>query len=703
MNIKIDHNLFVTVDELAASTQETVTEVPTHRILIYDRSGSMYSILGQVAEDMCALVDAFSKKDVLSIGWFSGEGQFRFMCKGMSCERKADIKRVIRENASTVGLTCFSEISADAVTVAEEMRAFMPMPTALTFLTDGNPVVSNYQKEMANLKAALNRLGTVVETAVFVGYGSWYNRETLSSMAWWTGGTFVHAASIGDVRKIYSKYHVDTQVEKRFPYRIPKCKNIIAIYALHRGSVSLFDPSDTQILVPEGAVVGVIHEFDDVPVMRHVLSKETIENAMYAGALAASQNARADVAMAILGTLGDVGLAQLVSNCITQDEVGHAEKWLITAVEGKERYAQGKKVGCVPTENATSVFDILEVLVNGDAKFYPYHEEFEYKRTGVKTTVAEGYSKFTADKEVACPISALVFHSKRLNASLQVTIPGTIELGKEAKKVGLPETYPTKQIRTYTIIKDGRLNVTRIPVTLNKDTWNKLYKLGVFDRAWTRMDENTIVTIPLLNYPVMNRAMGKKYLSTKVLGDLTLSELGLEAELKAIKARIAEYDTTPEPTPFQTKEQIQFLLEAGISEKGIYSPPSDAGESTDVYEARGVEVVIKGLSSLPSVNDVKKKISSGKPFTRGEQIVKDAMDQIDSAIKGEPDKLARLQELEKDVKNELRQVRYEMAKTRASVILGGRWFTELGSRNNTVFKHRDYEIELKDRLERVAY
>lgn len=703
MNIKIDNNLYVTVDQIAASTRETVVEVPTHRILIYDRSGSMYSILGQVAEDMCALVDAFSSKDVLSIGWFSGEGQFRFMCKGMSCEKKSDIKRVIRENAHTVGMTCFSEISADAVTVAEEIRAFNPMPTALTFLTDGNPVVSNYSKEMANLKSALNRLGAVVETAVFVGYGSWYNRETLSSMAWWTGGTFVHAASIGDIRRIYSKYHVDTQAEKRFPYRVPKCKNMIAVYALHRGSVSLFDPNETQILVPEGAIVGMIHEFDDAPTMRHVLGKDVIENAMYAGALAASQNARADVAMAILGTLGDVGLAQLVSNCITQDEVGHAEKWLITAVEGKQRYAQGKKVGCVPTEDATSVFDVLEVLVNGGAEFYPYHEEFEYKRTGVKTTVAEGYSKFTADTDVACPISGLVFHSKRLNASLQVTIPGTIELGKEAKKVGLPETFPTKQIRTYTIIKDGRLNVTRLPVTLNKETWNKLHKLGVFDRAWTRMDENTIVTIPLSDYPVMNRAMGKRYLSTKVLGDLVLNELGLEAEAKAIKARLAEYDTTPEPTPFQTAEQIQFLLEAGISEKGIYSPPSEAGESSDVYEARGVEVVIKGLSSLPSVNDVKKKLSSGKPLTRGERIVESAMKQIDSAIKGEPDKLTYLQELEKNVKSELREVRYEMAKTRAAVILGGRWFTELGSRNNTMFTYGDYEIELKDRLERVAY
>jgi len=703
MNIKIDNNLYVTVDQIPMDARETVVEVPTHRILIYDRSGSMYSVLGQVAEDMCALVDAFSPKDILSIGWFSGEGQFRFMCKGMSCDKKGDIKRAIRENASTVGMTCFSEISADAATVAEEMRAFKPMPTALTFLTDGNPVVSNYQREMTNLKSALNRLGGVVETAVFVGYGSWYNRETLSSMAWWTGGTFVHASSINDVRKIYSKYHVDTQAEKRFPYRVPKVKNPIAIYTLHRGSVSLFDPNETQILAPQGAIVGIIQEANDVAATRGVLPKETIENAMYAGALAASQNARADVAMAILGTLGDVGLAQLVSNCITQDEVGHAEKWLISAVEGKERYAQGKKVGCVPTEDATSVFDILEVLVNGDAKFYPYHEEFEYKRTGVKTTVAEGYSKFTADKEVACPISALVFHSKRLNASLQVTIPGTIELGKGAKKIGLPETYPTKQIRTYTIIKDGRLNVTRIPVTLNKETWNKLYKLGVFDRTWTRMDENTIVTIPLSDYPVMNRAMGKRYLSTKILGGLVLNELGLEAELKAIKARLAEYDTTPEPTPFQTAEQIQFLLEAGISEKGIYSPPSEAGETNDVYEARGVEVVIKGLSSLPSVNDVKKKISSGKPFTRGEKIVSSAMEQIDSVIRGEPDKLARLQELERSVKDELRQVRYEMAKTRAAVILGGRWFTELGSRNNTMFTHGDYEIELKDRLERVAY
>jgi hypothetical protein len=224
--------------------------------------------------------------------------------------------------------------------------------------------------------------------------------------------------------------------------------------------------------------------------------------------------------------------------------------------------------------------------------------------------------------------------------------------------------------------------------------------MGVVDSAY---EPNTIQVIALSDFPVMNRAMAKKYLSAHLLGRLAIRELKLEADLKAIKAELEKYDTTPEPTAFQTAEQIQCLLDAGISEKGIYSPPTVTAEKEDVYEARGVEVVIKGLASLPSVNAVKKKLSGGKSLTRGERIISNAMDWLAGLTQPLHDRLEFLQGIEKEVKAELRQVRYDMAKSRAAVILGGRWFTELGSRNNTMFKYEDYEIEFKDRLERVAY
>jgi len=703
MNIKISPNLVLTIGwNEKVTKKETVEDAPVHRIIIYDRSGSMWGVLKDVTDDICQLVDAFSTKDILSIGWFSGEGEFRFMCKGLSCSNKGAIKDTVKKNATTVGMTCFSEIATDAVSVAEEIRNFNPnLPAMLTFLTDGNPVVSNYAREMANLKKALTQLGTMVESAVFIGYGSWYNRETLSNMATWTGGSFVHAANMNDVRHVYTKYNVNAQVEKRFPYTLPKLKNPpIAVFALQKGAISLFNAEERIISTPAGSLVGILHDDTSLSQQRDTFETAIIDDMMYAAALAASQVSRSDAAIEILGALGDVGLAQLLTNCITQDEVGHAEKWLSTAVEGKERYVQGKQVGCVPAENATSVFQILEVLADGDAKFYPYHKEFSYKRTGLKSSVADGYSKFTPDKSVACSISGLVFHSSRLNASIQVTIPGTIDLGDAGEKVGLARTFPTKQIRTFTVIKDGRLNVTHIPVSVSRRTWEELWKMGVVDSAY---EPNTIQVIALSDFPVMNRAMAKKYLSAHLLGRLAIRELMLEADLKAIKAELEKYDTTPEPTAFQTAEQIQCLLDAGISEKGIYSPPTVTGEKEDVYEARGVEVVIKGLASLPSVNAVKKKLSDGKSLTRGERIISNAMDWLAGLTQPVHDRLEFLQGIEKEVKAELRQVRYDMAKSRAAVILGGRWFTELGSRNNTMFKYEDYEIEFKDRLERVAY
>jgi hypothetical protein len=181
---------------------EGLPEVPPvkHNIWIYDRSGSMYSLLAKVIKDLEHFADGLKEGDTLSVAWFSTErGQYRYILKGHVVGRQSNdiVKNMLNQNNTTIGLTCFSEVLMETETVVQDLLAMgISDSFALMFFTDGYPVVSNYNKELQDIFKTIQRLAPVISDAMLVGYGDYYNRDLMADMARTFGGTLVHSSRL---------------------------------------------------------------------------------------------------------------------------------------------------------------------------------------------------------------------------------------------------------------------------------------------------------------------------------------------------------------------------------------------------------------------------------------------------------------------------------------------------------------------------
>ena len=145
-------------------------------------------------------------------------------------------------------------------------------------------------------------------------------------------------------------------------------------------------------------------------------------------------------------------------------------------------------------------------MEDGEANFYPYDSAFEYKRIGVPSKVKPGYAKFEAEKGARAPLNSLTWNSSKLNLSVLAKIQGTVELKDGHQKFGLVKNYPTFIFRNYTLVKDGFLNVQKLPVSVSEQTFAVLQAQNVIDirASWAK---DKVVLLHLDRIPVINRAI----------------------------------------------------------------------------------------------------------------------------------------------------------------------------------------------------
>src|SRR6185369_12867543 len=163
--LEIKPNLYLVEQEIT-NPQPNVNEASNH-IWIYDRSGSMYGTLSEVVTDLKQKASTLSKGDSLSLAWFSGEGDFRFILKGFKITGDSDYKaidKILSDNSTTRGTTCFSEDLEDTEKTLKDLEVLGNF--SLMLMTDGYPVVSNYNKEVEQILSVLKRLEGKVSTAL---------------------------------------------------------------------------------------------------------------------------------------------------------------------------------------------------------------------------------------------------------------------------------------------------------------------------------------------------------------------------------------------------------------------------------------------------------------------------------------------------------------------------------------------------------
>jgi len=712
--VQINANLYLTeysftlLDSLLG--EEIKKRESVNHIWIYDRSGSMYGLLDSLIEDLIKRAKTIPTGDTITFGWFSSEGQKNFILKGFKITESKDysiLEKALRANNTTIGCTCFSEILNETEQVVQDLSVF-GTNFALCFFTDGFPVVSNYNKEIQAIYNAVEKLNNKVTSALLVGYGDYYNKELMSEMAEKIGGALTHSANLPSFSVSLDSFVNSAKENKKISIELENeiTKNTL-IYNINGNNINLYtadENKEVKISCNEDEKTSVFVLTESKPKGVHINLEHTSKQSksftagLYAAAYILTQKTKTEIAIDVLGFVGDKKLIDLVTNSYTNAEYGKAEETIKEAIlDPKKRYLDGKVTGYVPPVDAFCLLDLIDVLAaDKEAYFYPRHDAFSYKRIGKASKLEEGYSEFNADKETRSPFYDVVWNETKLNLSLRSLIVGEIELGSEARKYGLVTPFPTFQYRNYTFVKDGILNVTTVPACLSEATFNLLQeKKVIVDKLWVAKE---VYILNLNAIPIVNRKIAESKTSATELCKLVLQEQEIKAQLKAYKwfkeKEFPEKEITVATAKTFVEKQQAFLESKGINSKtGAYEPPMTESEATDFYIAKEFAIKIKGLSSLPKIDAVTAKLKDNKKLTVSDSLIAIAVNAYAAQVfPHDNDKLAWLVQKIADLYQTLKPIRRQVQETKFAILLGKKWFDEFSSREENTLTINNYEF-----------
>lgn len=680
--LKIKDSLYLI--QIAINAVKTVIgkRQPVNHIFIFDRSGSMWSTLSGVIQDLVRQAEALPDGDTVSIGWFSSEREQGWICKGLSVtENRGKFEALLRRYDHTLSTTCFSNILADTTSVIEDLK---PISDAFSFVffTDGHPVVSNVTTEKVKVKAALTALAEKLGAAMFVGYSDSYNKEMLADMAKTAGGILVHADNLKQFAQHFQFF------QQQAVNATPRQGVKLDFQPLHgfaftaeQGKIEMFSTEDNLVY----ASGEHLYALSDLPQGTDFLTTADFGQGVdhfgihYAAARCLVQIGKLDEAIQVLAKTGDCSAIDQVTQAFTNTECGKVEDHLrVAAFNIGARWPDGRRdYNYVPAADAFCLLDLFDILAaDKEAVFLPYHESFEYKRRSRKTKAKEGYPKFEADKSAECKIGDFTWHGSRLNLSLLARIPGVVDLGEEAEKCNFAQKYKTHIWRNYTLIGDGVPNVSKLPVKMSADTMATLLTKCPSILAAYSHDASGPIHLDLTKLPVINQKIASAYLDTDTLCRKILEEQEIKAALKVYKYYLdALKQAKIEKGSLLSTAQEEFLKSKGITANG-FAPPTEAEEATDVLVVKELSIAIKGLKALPKVADVEAAMEKGKKLTLAWKIMADVIQEWRKESEGLDD-FSKTHWLEREIerlKIELGYVRSYIQRAKFAVVLAKKSF-----------------------------
>lgn len=707
--VKFNKNLFL-VQQPVVNTNKESKSKPINHIWEYDRSGSMSYILPQLCTDLKAQVRTLPIGDTITLGWFSSENkQFNFIVKGFKITDKADYKileNAIDKNNTTIGCTCFSEILEDTDNVIKDLSVISDT-FSFMFYTDGYPIVSNYSREIERINSALEKISGKIASSLFVGQGNYYNKSLMSDMAVKLGSGLIHSEDMNSFNVSLHNFLKDSrESDGKIEVELDSLSSgkRIAVFGLNGEQINVYPENEKTVrFSPSNKNKDYVYslqtnppsngeeiEFTDVNVRGKSSAVESIVKASFAASFILTQRTKTDQALEVLSNIGDKNLIDAVNNSFTNAEYGKAEEKIREAAfDSSRRFLQGRNTKYLPAADAFCLLDVVDILMEDEnAKFYPFNEKFNYSRIGVKQEAKSEYPKFDADKSSACNLSTLVWNKEMLNLSMLANINGTVTLKGDASKVGLAPVYPTNIFRTFTLVKDGFLNMSSLPVSLSKSTFDTMKEKGLIDDS-EKYTQEGIYELFLNRIPVINRAIADGKTSAKVLCQKAYQEIILEGKLKAFNFFKKQLEDSVRKSGVAGSSalslaQEEFLKTNGIV-RGSFNPPSVKADPTDFYYAKEFSVKIAKHSTLPSVNDAIKAVTTGKALTATQKLVNDGVleyNSITAKLSDDKVKLAAIESAVVKTKKELITVRSDIQRTKFSIILGKRWFDEFNSREN---------------------
>lgn len=480
--------------------------------------------------------------------------------------------------------------------------------------------------------------------------------------------------------------------------------------------------------------------------------------AAYAAVSLYSIRMNSDLVLSLLKGLGDVDFVERFSSCFGKQKYSEfMDSAKAAAFDPALRYTKGYDPTKVPAEDAYTILDLLRLLASDDDNHILMdHPDFRYSKIGrsridadevltpeeqtkvdeinvkisktkkasdIKALQAElsaildskkGALVFTANPAPeGYSISNLVYNESRPNVSIGVRKTGTVDLSGRLPEgpdfVKVPKVFSTFIFRNYAIIKDGLVNVEVLPVRVTKATAEELAKVLPPEAKPTNISiAGDFVTgvINLKALPVINRRMVAS-VSAKDLFERQFELIQTKAAQKVYK----DYLDTRFPKTASAKDKADYgevaakwLLEQGFGYNGYAPPHTTQAEATDVYMGKELEVSVPGYKTLPKVSEVWDRIASKKKQTTPGALMAPYVDEVEKYLTsdeytGTSDKDAAFKAwIEAKAKGSVqkaRQLMYQMACTKFSVVVGQVWFKEFSSLDETTLKVKLGEIDIE--------
>lgn len=409
----------------AAAAQPTAPE-PTHHVIVLDVSGSMYSDLPLIREQLKSrLPTLLGEDDTITIIWFSGRGECGILFEAVKPTLKdlADINRAIDRWLRPVGLTGFKEPLMLVQEVAARLVAKYKAPRiSLFFMSDGCDNVWRRDE----ILTVMSHVGAVIAASTMVMYGYYADQPFLTKMAEKSGGCVILAQDFKGYEPTF-----EAAMKRRAPAAKKTTVKVAGdpiggfVFALDGAEVLTFEVDSGKATVPAhvtdvfymtpqpaGSVRNLTNLIaSSVPTVNDSPGLTGVLSAAYASASLYAQRISPKIVWALLRVLGDVRLIEEFAMCFGKQRYGEFVATTKAAAFGDGRFVRGYDPKRAPKEDAFTVLDLFDLLSrNEGCCILTASDAFQYTRIGRKAvdkglmlTVTEG----KAAAELADEIKAL--------------------------------------------------------------------------------------------------------------------------------------------------------------------------------------------------------------------------------------------------------------------------------------------------------
>jgi len=722
----------------------SLVEAPStiHRIFVIDCSGSMYGELPLIRSQMKNKIPQLTNVgDTVSIIWFSGRKECGILQEGIEVKNISSFNGMndaVDKFLRPICLTGFKDpIDLAATTATKLKKKYSGSAAHMFFMTDGY----DNQWSKGDILSCLKEAADAIDSMTFVEYGWYCNRPLMTSMAESVGAPLVFSEKFEDYDGVFENNLVKKIIStKKVEVSVPGATLGYA-FTYQDNEILCHLVDNKKVLVPEGTKE--VHYFTEGT------GSHPSDEVSYAAMYTLAQRMLSVPLLDILGGVGDVSLIDMFNNCFSKQDYSDFQQQVLFCVLDQDfRYKAGKNTSYLPPADAFTVIDLLDELASDKGnKFFPYDTWFQYERisaarvdssevvdTEARDAILEKIAGTKSAKEVAAlseqlasladkatsrslkftplrpeqgySITSLTFNETRPNISIQICIPGTVELPTPAMddnlvdtetgevldpySNGVPVIFPTKIYRNYAVVKDGikHSSLANLPVSLTASTLAKLEENGVtFNEHGFK--NGSVLYLNAKALPVVNREMTTEVSAEEFFKDV-VNLIQEKSSQKVLNKFRKEFSTTSTGLATQYGPIIvNWLKELGLTDMG-FSPKTVKGESLDVYTAKEFKVSVAKCSSIPTINDAlltKIKTASKAP-TLSESLCVPMISKYLRFIESDVYKDAANKEAllstwldteSQSVTQNVRSLIRSVAKTKFAIMVGHIWFKEFDS------------------------